>query len=83
MVTNLDKNGLGRAKFCLHWVMVNNGGKQTLFRIRRGGKVQKSSFTSFEGWTSRDRMAGHKGVSYNLLLQFGHLAETLINSDLQ
>lgn len=66
------QNALGRAEFCFCWVMANNGGEETLFKTRRGGKVQKSSFTSFEGWTSSDRMVGHKGVSNNLLLQFGH-----------
>lgn len=83
MVTNFSGNGLGRTKFCLRWVMRNNGGKQTLFRMRRGGKVHKSSFTSFEGRTGGDRMVRHKGVSYNLLEQFGHLAATLINNELQ
>lgn len=72
MVTNVEGNGLGRARCCLHWAMGNNGGKQALFRMSRGGKVQRSSFTAFEGWTRGDRMVGHKGVSCNLLLQFGH-----------
>lgn len=49
--------------------------------LEYGKEGQSSENTLLEAQSSSDRTAGHKDVSYNLVLQFGYSDKTLIHGN--
>ncbi len=79
MVTNLDENGLGYAKCCFHWVMVNNEGTQILFRmsgVGKGHSLHPRAGPVRIGWLNI-------GVSATIHHDNLSITPQLINSDLR